>query len=868
MLKETVILSSNISGSEKLKSLASFNKKTFNTRYFSTYELAHYLLERSGVTIEKEFIQDDILVAAIYNNVKVINYFKDFSYNDLRGVLDSINDLRHYIADNEKEEIVNKLLSNSEFVAKNKVIIGFYAIFTHFLDKNNMIDELGIIRLAYEKTKVFPSIDFEVVEGDKLTRQTLDMALLNKASDNHVKFVNYPDEVKISSYTKAFSQLNEIENVINYINKNKIPFDECIIAAAEEKDYSTILNNYKDQLNLPVVIGIGANIINTNPGRLYSLLNEYEENLYHTDFLRRIIHDLSFNKDEFKKDLDIPPDEFVSINQALKLSYFESLSLDSIITTVGDLKLSFDSKKNQERFDAYDALITRYQKENISIEETQRRIIELPYVKRFKEALDRGLSFFIDKYSVINDEYDENALMKILKCLAFVSKCGVKKKDIDKVIYNQPVGRKSIDREKLYFTTIGRASSVLRKHLFIVGLSSSNYPGNNKEDPYLLDNDYKAFGVNNASNRTIENNRHSYFSLIKEASSLGIDIHLSYAYYNSITLKTQNASSVLFDTYKMEYGQDKIIKNFEKEFEAKEQEKFVNVEYFDTNLTPINKIGKSLKNNKREEYLENEYREEVPDTKINDDISSKPLSATNVEKFVECPYEFYMSVILKIPQTSIIDVFDIMPANHLGSLVHSLLEDFDKKNISKDDFLLLAGNRFDEYFIIHHTDNKVLVEKEKIEFLEMMSNAYDMDEGLETKMAEEDIYYYEPTSKITIHGKADKIITLSNGQYVAIDYKTKRTVAHDLKNKESLIQCIMYCYILYHKKKFDMKGFAYRYLRDKRDVASDEPMDNYYLVLEDVLQRIRKSYDTGKFDANTDHCKKCYYADICPRRKK
>ena len=157
MLKETIIVASNISEAEKLKSLAVFGKKTFNTRYMSTYELALYLLQRSGVVVPHTFIANDDLSALLYQDVRKIPYFSSFTYNDILGLIDTINDLRHYIEGDEDKVILDKL-PNDKFVAKNKAVKEFYILFKSTLVNNNLIDELGIIRYALNSTKTFDNI--------------------------------------------------------------------------------------------------------------------------------------------------------------------------------------------------------------------------------------------------------------------------------------------------------------------------------------------------------------------------------------------------------------------------------------------------------------------------------------------------------------------------------------------------------------------------------------------------------------------------------------------------------------------------------------------------------------------------------------
>ena len=864
MLKETIIVTSNVNEGEKLKSLASFGKKTFNTRYLNTYNLALYLLQKSGVSYKERFIKDDELVARLYTKIKEITYFEKYTFNDMLNLIKSVNDLRHYIVDNEQIEILDKLPVD-KFVQKNQAVKAFYILLTKNLKENDLIDELGVIRLALEHTKTFKDINFVIYENDKITQYPLDMALLHKASGKDIKPVSiYDRKVEIKSYTKAFSQVNEIENILNYIYKNNIPFDQCLIAGAETKDYSTILTNYHDLLGFPLSIGVGKNIINSNPGRLFSLLCEWKESHFYPDLFKKILVDNCFNYSLLKEQLEIDDEKIEELNKDLK--YPELISIESIVDTVSELRLCFDKAVNDKRIEDYTGVLIKNQNLKRDKESTNRRLKELDYVVRFKEILDKGQALFIKCFANIVDDVDSNALEKILRGLWFENKYKVEPNDIVKAIFNQDVSHKPEEKGKLYFTSIDRAVSCLRPYLFIVGLSSSNYPGANKEDPNLFDRDYEPFGVKEASNRTINNNKNSYTNLIKEASSLGVNIHLSYAFYNSMTLKTQNASSVVFETYRLENGKEKTIKDFEDEF-INNKDKYKTIEFFETDLLAIAEIARTIKDGNKVSFTAQEVSNTGP-VSLKDEIASKALSASAVHQFTECQYSFFLSRILKVPQKEDIDIFTLIPSNDLGTLAHSLLEDLDYKTTSREQFLDTCKDRYLDYFKIHFIDNEPLLKVSTEEFLEMMKNAYEMGKyDYKTLLKEEDLYCKHEETGLMIHGLPDKVIRNSNGDCYVVDYKTGRTLKHFTSDLDSLIQCIFYCYILQHKKHYPMAGFVFRYLRLNHKVESDRTMQEYYDHLDNVLRQIKACYDTGVFEPNGS-CTYCYFKDVCPRKHK
>ncbi|MBE6136589.1 MAG: PD-(D/E)XK nuclease family protein [Erysipelotrichaceae bacterium] len=866
MNKPVIVLSSIYKTGDILKSSAYFNDVNFNIRYYSPLELARYLLQLSGIVIKERFISNDDLGALIYHEVKKIPYFANLSFNDVLGLINSINDLRRYIVGDEEDEIISHL-PKDKFVKKNEATISFYILMKEILDNNNLIDEVGIIRYAYEHISTFPNIEFRIYEGDKLINYHLIKALLDKAAGHKVipTRLEY-SSIKIASYTKAFSQVNEIEDIINYIYQNNIPFDEVLIASSETNDYGMILSNYHDLLGFPFTIGVGKNIINTNPGRLFSIIIDYLNNNYHPDYLKKIINDECFDTTKFKTDLEIS-DNFDDMNKDLE--YRHRLSFDSILSSIGDLKLSFfDSESNNKKVSEYEEVLERHLRNGIDKDDSLLRNSELTYLYKYRDIINRGLYSFIERYSLITDSSDENGLAKILKELSYFDTYKIPFKDIVNSIFLQSIGKKNIEPGKLYFTSINNASSVLRKYLFIVGLSSNNYPGKRKEDPYLLDRDYEAFNVLDASSREIENNKNNFYNLLFLASKHKCDIHLSYSYYNSASLKNQNASSILFETYKLENGASLTVKDFDDEFVINKS-KYRTIEYFSNDVLPISHIGRVLASNQRIEYGLD--KEEVnKEIHLPDEIKNKALSASDIVNYNDCPYLFYLSKVMKIEQEEDIDIFQLIPPNEYGNIAHSLLENLDKKNTSLEEFLVTCKSRYDDYFKMHVTDNIPLKDNEEKAFLEMMTNAYHMEES-ERSIKEKEIYASYEDTGIMLHGYPDKVVLNKNKEAYIVDYKTGRNIKHDIYDPSTLLQCTVYAYLLTKKKKMNISGFEYRYIRyrDGRVSSMSNPdiLNSCYSYLDNVMHDIKTSFDSGEFPTKEKHCKDCYYKSVCLRKK-
>lgn len=866
MLKSVIVLTNSIDENEKIKSLASFNVSTFDLRYMSALELAEYLLQLSGISYKQTFIKNDELAALIYKQIKAISYFELFTYNDVLQLVSTLEDLRYQIVDNEAETFFSKLPMD-KFIAKNAALKNAYEIIINSLKENNYIDEVGIVRLALSQIK--SQTDIEFVRYEKSHLRPLELALLNKAAGKEVLETKINEETKpltIERYTKAFGQTNEIEDILNYIYEKKIPFDQCLIASAEEANYANILSNYRDLLKAPITIGVGRPIVSTNPGKIFALLEDWMANHYRYEYLLKAVRSESFDIDKFKKDINLDGD-LTAINDGLDKRH--SISLDSITEIVGRLKVCFEKpEENIAKYNSFEELTRRYYRERPDDNECIARYRSMGHVLKFIEIINLGMANFIDSYCVIKDEkVDDNALGKILRILSFEKDYDIKHDDVRAQIFGQKIGREKPQPGSLYFTSISRAASCLRKYLFITGLSSNNFPGTNKENALLLDRDYKPFGVEDASNREIINNKENFDALLEEATKYGVEIHLSWASYNSESLKTQNSSSVIFETYQKEYGNEKTISDFEKEFKS---DKFRYIEYFENNILPISTIGKELKKNM---YNLHPQVEEKPTTNIIvKSLVGKRFSASMLEKFAKCQYLFYLQYVLGIEQPEDIDVFSVIPANEYGTMAHELLEHLDKKKTTKDEFTEMSRKRFNEYLVFNPADNDTLANDYRKDFVNMMQIAYELEEIDGTYCRELDDSYKEPNTGIIIHGLPDKIVDNGNNTFRIVDYKTGRNVSHKVDDVSKMIQCTLYAYVLEKKHHKKVSGFEYRYIRKNHIVYSDEKgytMDIHYQNLEKVLEDLKHAINTGNFVPCEDSkiCEKCYHKDICNKKK-
>ena len=888
-MKQQIIFAPQLSGTDYLKSLAMFNKENINTfgvRVMDGLELARYMLQASGYVIEQDFVTNNNLAAILYLKTQNISYFSNYTYKDIYNLLISVNDLRKCIPYNERDEIHNKLPTDL-FAKKNEAVKEFYDLLMATLKENKLIDEIGIIRLAIEKGTSLDNCRF--VRYEEFVLNNLEETLLNKASGKVVEPVKFDngDKLHISTYVKSFGQNNEIEWILKYIYDNNIKFDECLIAATDVTQYAKILSNYQATIGFPLIIGNNESIFDTASGRLYSLLLEWEANHFHLDYLEKVLNSRDFDIEKFKNMLQIP-DNFDDFAENDQLSYFDKLSFDKIVEAVGNLEIGFSNHENNEvRFNDYANLIEARYNEDKNNPINQRDYIVVMFVSRIKEVFEEGVSFLLNEFTVIdknNEAVELNALEKIKLVLSYHDRFGVPNNEVLKFLKGVSVGNRKPKPGHLYITSINSAISYLRKHLFIVGLDSKVFPGKVSEDPIVFDRDYECFGIKDASYRKMNENKNDYHALIKFAKTMGVDIHLSYSYYNSQTTKEQSASSVIFETYKEEKHDDKVTTvTLNNEYNIN-KDKFIKTEFFDNGLLLISKLGQALKQNTK--VIPNVIKQEEPrEASAEALIGHKGLSASAISKFVDCEYEFYLNVLLHINQEKETNIYEIIPDNDLGTLIHSVMEEFTP-NIVKQDFINIGTEKFNEYMICHPTNNKHGEAKALADFQDIISGAYDMEmkSGLPGVLREQDLFAIHKKSGIKIHGLPDKVEKFSDGKFRVVDFKTGKTIKHFANKPESMFQGALYAYIIengknplnsYGKKKISVDEFVFRYPRKGIEVSSSEIKDDgsrhsvseYIDYLDEVLMKISWALRFARFE-KTGNCNSCYFKSICGGKKK
>lgn len=836
-MKETILLAPGANGTELMRTLARFGKNSLGLRVMNATELSKFALMRSGIIIENDFLPRKQESAIIDSFIRNITYFKSASFADSEKIAAALFSLRSLISENEFETI-HTVLKNGEFKEKNASLIAVFDQYMSTLKTENMIDTIGLIRKAVSEANAL-DCDFYTLKEFPLS--PVEIALITKVSTN-CKTVSLPElfekcttEFKNIDYSKSYGSSNEVEAVFDYIIKNNIPFDKCTIATPSLEKYSQLFYEFSLSHNINITFGCGLPILNSNPARLLKLLFDWNTVGYNgIDFLSKLLQNDAFDKKKLFNVLNIDSNK----------------ELNNIIEIAGTLRICCDSKINNERISDY--------KSTLSKESSAVKI--LPAIEILADELSKGESKIIEKYSVIREGFagriDRSALSVVCDSLdAYMRFSGSDSPNqiIPEILKKSVCSENSRD-SALFVTGISGALSSLRENLFIVGLSSSNFPGTPKENYLLLDSDYLLLGDENTvptSSNCVNKNKESLDNLLCFASALDVNIHISYSSYNLSDLKEENPSSALFEIFKKQYGESVTLKDF--------TDSLKHIGYFGQNISNARLIGEAFNNGKDILYNE-KIHDDTPD-KANLDI---PFSPTAIDDFFSCPRHFFLTKILGVKEPEEDDPFEVISPIAIGSLVHSLMEDLAHNTFSEEEFLKLSDTTFEKFLKSRPPIHSDSAKTEKSKFIRIMKNAYRSDPKNEV-LASEENKTVRHSSGVLLRGIPDRVEKSKNGEYIIADYKTGRKINHKPHDIDTCLQVVIYAYLL-EQSGIPISYCEYRYLRDAQTIRCNYDDDMKEKLNQKLLQ-FKYALDSGIFpiSESADSCRFCNLKNICNR---
>lgn len=672
-MKEKIILAPGLNGNELMRSLALHGVNCIGMRICGAAELARLALMRSGISISEDFVSAKEEAAIAADAIGGESYFGKASYSDIQEIAAAIRRMRSLIADEDEEQSVQDKLPMGIFKEKNVALLHVYQRYMALLESRKAVDAATLIRKAATESKAI-NADFMTLREYPLN--PLENKLLNRVSGGAVTETSLQElfgkesrPLQLEAVRNCYGAPNEVETILTDIYSGK-RLDQCTVAVADALTYGQLFFDYALLYDIPVTFGCGIPVINSNPARLLSVYYSWiTSGFYGAAAIGELLSSKAFDRSKLYE-------QFPEQDENFRWSIFYEI--------LGSLRLTNDPAVNEQRIADFRKAIEEGAalsgKENSKDYKTiLRKQSCIPCLEIMGRELGLPAEEFISKYTYIRRGSDTNAerLLMMLDIsaaraiyeeLKVIRSSGLDQSadDIIPNVLKITVCAQRSEAGKLHVTGIEGAFGSLRQHLYLAGMSASNYPGSPKENYLLLDADLKLFGPeaeDYTADGRILRKREQLLSLAKLASALGTDISVSYAGLNVSELKRDNASSLVFELFREAYGRDASAKELEEHTKR--------VDYFEPAISFSRRIGEAYT---KGNIVRSDTKEAGAESTAVPWNLDKAWSPTELDKFFSCPRRFMLCYILGIPEPEDYDPFVVMNAMDTGTLAHSLME--------------------------------------------------------------------------------------------------------------------------------------------------------------------------------------------------
>ncbi len=317
----------------------------------------------------------------------------------------------------------------------------------------------------------------------------------------------------------------------------------------------------------------------------------------------------------------------------------------------------------------------------------------------------------------------------------------------------------------------------------------------------------------------------------------------------------------------------------------------------------VAQIDKYLKN--LWERLEKMLNLELKDFILSEFEPNLPVYATKFQKYVQCPYKFFLEEVVKVEELEEIDRKSISPLEK-GILIHEILEKFykkidinkisdvekfvesQKKNLRKQFFegigdlkgfngmieLLLPSYRpFEEAKAEETFERLIAFIKEDISYLKRTQRTVDkslLEKRLPSKNLSKEIdweneknvkkYYIKDFA-----GRVDRVDKDQSGNYYLYDYKTGESKIYSIQ-KEILTKFIQ---LLIYKRLLEAEGKNIKKVgilavnqkdRNFRKEVDSSDIEELYPFIDTALQKLKEGYFPP---IENDYCQYCQFEQFC-----
>ena len=593
---------------------------------------------------------------------KLLEVFNDYRYNENSGFTNLVEaDYQNLLKDYLKE-------------LEDKSLIDYISALT-LLTSNKQKEDCYVL--------------------DDLYLRPLEQKVFKSMFDNFEDVAVPQKEYHVSSVYKCYGQYNEVANLLNYIETNKIPTGDVEVLYTDST-YENIIKGLCSGRNVP-----------------FTLKSNHAKSSNYVSFIYDIL-------DYFKNDYKYELLEGVLSNQGLP-----SLYLKEFYKTLNFPKYVVGFSKERS-------------KEYIELHKTT-------YAKA-AENFSNFLNLFEDIISITEDGFDYGKLINVakkyieakneidalsnqlanLQTIVDLESDTDKKIDLvisllDKLTYNE-----GDSDEKISFSKINKAFT-LRKYIFVLGCNQTFLIGSDVENAFIENvQQYQNELVGDQGLHTVLYQRNNLIDNLKYyLSHSDTSIYLSYSYYDKVNLKdmtegvrlvtSENVQPIETNLYFFEDGK----LQFKNTLSISNQEEAIS---FDNGV--VNEI-ETAKPREAKEPEENKIPQ--PTQQV-----VRTLSPSDVQNLIECPFRFYYQKVCGIPSVEFpkLDETTWLEANTKGTMFHEAME-FYFNNFLNESITSFDKDAFDKAFadalenaIKINPINNVYIQKKEVEFLKGAAEAY------------------------------------------------------------------------------------------------------------------------------------------------
>ena len=857
-MREKIVFAPGLKEHETLRSLALAGVNTIGMKIMSAPELARLALMRSGAAVTETVIGREDETALTADAVMNEKYFKKSSYADIGNISSAISKLRNLADVPDEINYISEKLSKGIFAEKNNALVNVFGKYVSSLKEKGFTDRISLVRKAVE---LAGKMEAEIICLEEFSLSSLEKMLADKISGGSYRTVSITELYNAENKTpetvtvkNCYGASNEVEYIIDSIYRGKSP-DQCTVAVTDSSLYSQLFYNHVIEYNIPVTFGCGIPVSNSNPAVLLKLYNTWmTDGFFGAESLTKMLSDGSFDRSAMMA--EFPEDVSVKWNRLVEI--------------LGNLRIKNDKDTNDKKIAEFRNAVSEEEKilgkryedsirekeELIPLLEIAARELALPveeFIAKYSR-IRKGGNTFADKLVMKLDMSAEASLCSEIKT---VRAAGQNVSDVINDLLKMNVCRQSSSEGCIHLTDINGAFSVMRHHLYIAGMSASNYPGSPMEDYLLLDEDYRLFGESAdkyTSAECVKRKIRSFQSLITFAASMNCEISISYPGINVSELKRANASSVIYDLFRRMYGDGMPWDDMNCRIEP--------LEYFDPAVSLTREIGRAYNNGK--EIKPDSTSAPVSSEKADPAyLLERTYSPSVLEMFFKCPAKFMFHYVYGMDEPDETKNFDVISPIDKGILAHEMMEILaDSPDISSEDFMQISGQLFDSFIgqnAVILTDS---VDDARTDFIEMMENAYASDPHNKVIFSEEKIECVHE-SGIKIGGRPDRVEQTADGKYILVDYKTGQNLKHEKDDIESCLQVVLYAYIL-EKNGYKVKECQYRYI-NLDDLITCRYDDEMRSLLDAKMNDFKEHLPELRFEpaGSEDDCKYCGFKGIC-----